>query len=860
MAPHTPIGIRSAGTSLAVNSPLALAPPLQGRGRLTIFFSAGDPDTAWQQLINALALGPASVVLHGESGRPFNPNEGPAPSTATAVPIADLLARKPRLVLMPSLVGALDGSGTTRWQRAQALLAAGVSVYAPLDVTELASLGDTIATLTGRRPANSVSDAVLARADDIVWVDRRTAAADEITGRGGDAPVVGAALRKLALRCLTSMEREIDPATGAIGGKDSSYRATVLAVISPDDGEKIVAAAARLAKQLEVSWEVIYLQPPGARHLEAAARETVQQALKLASRLGARTATIPCLNIAETVAQYALNHHAQHVVTGIHPGRSWERWPQRLSELVPALELMLVPVSARQSKRDHFAALFDDELSQPANYVVGALGCVVITLIGLALHPWIENVNVAMLYLLLVFVVARNYGRYPAVLSSVLGSWAFYVYFVPPFNVLGFADVQYFLTFAVLLTVALITGNLTADLRYQTQQAIKRETHTRALYKLARGLSGVLTREDVAATTERIMADSFKVRAGLVYPESDGQLQLSPGAHRIALDLDHARAVYEASDRRRPPPAEPEGPQRYLPLRAPMRTRGVLVLQLDQTHWAAPHGQQSDLETCASLIAIALERIHYVEIAQQALLKIESERLRNSLLTAISHDLRTPLTALVGLTEGLRLATTRDRLRQAIDDICDEAARLSRLVDNLLDMARLQIGAIKLRLEWQSIEEIVGCALYSLRFALAHHRVETRIPAELPLLRCDASLVERVIANLLENAVKYVPAGGRIQISASARQHQIVVAIEDDGPGIPEGAAIFDKFTRGNSESAIPGVGLGLAICHSIVEAHGGELWQQSSPAGGAGFWFSLPLIEPPPAPDQGPDSTAETA
>jgi len=806
---------------------------VQTAGRLTLFFSTGDLAPAWSQLLDVLQRQP--LLLHGDNGLPVSidalRDSVRATAAFDAVAVAELLQQRPPAVLMPVLTGSVR-DGETRWERTQLLLAAGVSVFAPLDVTELASLAQTVSALTGRRPLALVSDAVLRRADEIVLVDQR-----------GSAEGTAAALRTLALRSLSSIDRSSD----LPGARDE---ARVVAVIGADEGEKVVEVADRLAHQLESSFEVICIQPPESRYASTAERESVQRTLKLAARLGARTATIPCLNIAEAVAQYVQAHHCRHVVAGMHVGRSSERWPKRLAELVPDVQLTLVPVAKRAWHRALLAAVFGEERKSLLAYLTALLGCGLVTGVGLLAHGRIENVNIALLYLLLVFVLGRSFGRYPAMVGALLSSWAFYFYFVPPYHGFGLNDPQYFMTFAVMLTVALITGNLTAGMRYQSRAAVRRESRTRALYELAQALSGVLTREEVAAIARRILADNFKVDCTLLCADDDGHLQLVGSGGQVPCDTGYALRVFEASDRRLPLPEEVDGVLHYLPLRTSMRTRGVLVFRFEARHWREPDGSDSDLDTCASLIAIALERIHYVEISQQALLKIESERLRNSLLTAISHDLRTPLTALVGLAESLHFADDRTRLQQGVNEICDEAARLSRLVDNLLDMARLQTGAVKLRLEWQSVEEVVGCALYSLRLALQHHRIETDIPAQLPLLRCDAALIERVLANLLENAAKYVPQGGCIRIAATVVSGQMEISVEDDGPGVAGDAAIFEKFSRGDAESAIPGVGLGLAICRSIVEAHGGRIWQQAAQAGGAGFRFSLPLNEPPPSPD----------
>jgi two-component system sensor histidine kinase KdpD len=252
-----------------------------------------------------------------------------------------------------------------------------------------------------------------------------------------------------------------------------------------------------------------------------------------------------------------------------------------------------------------------------------------------------------------------------------------------------------------------------------------------------------------------------------------------------------------------------------------------------------------------------LERVHYIEVAQNALVNMESERLRNSLLAALSHDLRTPLTSLVGLSESL--AGSRPALGAAQLDLAgalhDEALRMSALVSNLLDMARIQSGEVKFNLQWQPLEEVVGSALRASASQLKQHGVSTRLPAELPLLRYDAVLIERVLCNLLENAAKYTPPGSRIEIAAALHGQSMQVMVCDDGPGLPHGReeAIFEKFTRGERESAKPGVGLGLAICRAIIEAHGGAikgLAPTASPLGGAAFVFTLPLGMPPAMPE----------
>jgi two-component system sensor histidine kinase KdpD len=306
----------------------------------------------------------------------------------------------------------------------------------------------------------------------------------------------------------------------------------------------------------------------------------------------------------------------------------------------------------------------------------------------------------------------------------------------------------------------------------------------------------------------------------------------------------------------------PGSPVLYLPLRAPMRLRGVLAVQPTQPDRLLVPEQRRLLDTCASLVAIALERVHYVDVAQTSTVQMESERLRNSLLAAISHDLRTPLATLVAMADSMALTQpppheAQTRIAQAIRDA---ARRMSLLVSNLLDMARLESGAVQLNRQWQPLEEVVGSALRSLGDALQDHPVSVSLPEDLLMVNIDAVLIERVLANLLENAVKYTPAGTAIEIGARATSEAVELWIDDHGPGLPKGREeeLFKKFERGQKESATPGVGLGLAICRAIAQAHGGSVDGRSRDDGGARFTLRLPRGEPPPLPSLEEATVAE--
>jgi two-component system, OmpR family, sensor histidine kinase KdpD len=288
----------------------------------------------------------------------------------------------------------------------------------------------------------------------------------------------------------------------------------------------------------------------------------------------------------------------------------------------------------------------------------------------------------------------------------------------------------------------------------------------------------------------------------------------------------------------------PASPCLMLPLTAPMRLRGVLAVEGQGRRWSPE--QRELLDTCAALLAISLERIHYIEVAQSSTVQIESERLRNSLLTAISHDLRTPLAVLVGLADALKLTPLNGGQADVADAMRRSALRMSALVSNLLDMARLQSGAVQLNRQWLPLQEVVGSTLAGLDELLAGRPVAVDLPADLPLVQLDAVLIERVLVNLLENAAKY--ASGAIRISARTAGRHVEIDVADNGPGFPAGreAQLFDKFERGDRESATPGVGLGLAIAKAIVEAHGGSISAHNVATGGACVRIELPLGQPP--------------
>jgi two-component system sensor histidine kinase KdpD len=502
----------------------------------------------------------------------------------------------------------------------------------------------------------------------------------------------------------------------------------------------------------------------------------------------------------------------------------------------------------------------DRRRAKNLRYLWAACACIAVTAVSMPLAAHFDRSNIVAIFILAVVLVGVRLGRGPAALSAVLNVAAFDFFFVPPRFSFAVSDVQYLLTFFIMLAVGLITGQLTAGLRFQARVASHREERAGSLYEIARDLSGAVQIDQVIKISRESIERTFRATAAILLPDQNGQITMpslgtSPSMADKPLNIEIGIAQW-AFDRGQPAGFStdtlPGSEILYIPLRAPTRARGVLSVKANNRRLLRIPEQRQLLDTFAALIAIALERVHYVGVAQEALITMESERLRNSLLAALSHDLRTPLTVLVGLAESLYL--TKPELsavqRETAEAITEEAHRMSALVSNLLDMARIESGGVKLNLEWQPLEEVIGTALDATRGILKQHRIEVRLPPDLPLVRFDALLIERVLVNLLENAAKYTPAGSTVTIAAETVADYLSVSVSDNGPGLPIGRedAVFEKFTRGHRESATPGVGLGLAICRAIIESHGGKIRGLNRPGGGASFNFTLPLGHPPPS------------
>ncbi|QVN18355.1 DUF4118 domain-containing protein [Burkholderia pyrrocinia] len=826
------------------------------------------------------------------------------------------LARQPQLILVDELAHSnVQGARhLKRWQDVYELLDVGIDVYTTVNVQHLESLNDVVGAITGIRVWETVPDRVFDAADEVTLVDLP---AEELLERMRDGKVYLAQQAERAVRnffrkgnLIALRELALRRTADRVDAQMREYRADrsiqriwqarerLLVCVGPGaEAPTLVRAAARLAASLKADWIAVYVETPRLQRLPDAQRQRTLDALKLAAELGAETATLAGADAVAALIGYAKVRNVSKIVAGGSPKvglvRRFARpFGEQLAERAGDVDLMLIRASASDEARaapldprardwrDAFAQ-FGTHRSPPRHYVYAAAICAAITVVASLVSERLDLTNLVMLYLLGVVFSAVRLGRGPGVLQSFLSVAAFDYFFVPPRMSFSVSDTQYLLTFFGMLLTSLVISHLTSTLTRQASVAQRRERRTGAIYAMARELGAALTTEQIVEIGSRHVGEVFRARVAFLLPDSADKVRQKIEEPDAAvtltgadLDSDVGQWVY---DQQKPAgrgtDTLPATAALYLPLKAPMRTRGVLAVASREPRELEVPEQQRMLDAFAAQIALALERVHYVEIARDALVNMESERLRNSLLSAISHDLRTPLTTIVGfssmLANGRAAAQGGDaaaaerfaqREGELVDAIHDEALRMTGIVTNLLDMARLQAGSLQLKRQWSLLEETVGAALAACKRVLARHPARVSLPADLPLLQMDAVLMERLFTNLFENAAKYTPPDTPIDIGAERVSDDglpfVRVHVDDHGPGLPAGmeTRIFDKFTRGEKESATPGIGLGLAICRAIVEAHGGKIGalNRTAPDGhvtGARFWFTLPVETPPAAP-----------
>ncbi|MBL0198369.1 MAG: sensor histidine kinase KdpD [Myxococcales bacterium] len=788
------------------------------------------------------------------------------------------LGRRPKLLLVDELAhtNAAGSRHPKRWQDVEELLDAGIDVFTTMNVQHVESLNDIVAQISRVQVRETVPDSTLDRADAIELVD---IAPEELLARLKEGKVYLPdqakraaahffqrgnllALRELALRRTAQRVdedvREYREEHGVAVPWPAGERIVVCVGPAPSSG-RLIRAAARMAAGLRCPWVASYVDSTTARPMSESARLQLEAHLRVAETLGATVTRLSGPSVSGALLDYARKHNVTRLVIGkpTH-SRLWDRVRgSLLDEIVRGSGEIDVHVIRGDSARE--APPRDDPRGSGRStgrqylsatlLVAGTLG------LALVLRGLLDLPDLEMLFLLAVMVAAVWFGRGPSILAAGLGVASYDFFFVAPEHTFSVDDRRYFLTFGMMFAVGFAMSELAGKRRRQQRDAQAREERTAVLYALTRELSSTDEPARIAAIAARHAADIFSAEAIVLGVTTDGELQplgrFPEGAELDVRDAGVAKWSHEHDALAGLGTGTLPGAEALCsPLRAGQSRLGVLALvPRDQAEMRAD--QRGFLDVLCRQVAVALERARLSEEAKQSALRAKTEEMRSSLLSAVSHDLRTPLASITGAATSLRDdanlgAETRGEL---VESIVDQAERLERLVANLLDMTRLESGGVALRRDWVPLDEMIGSALTRLEARLGAREVTVSIAADVPLVSVDPVLFEQVFVNLLENADKYTPGGSPLEIDARRDGDSVEIEVRDHGPGLPPGAEerVFEKFYRG-PHAGVAGAGLGLPICKGIVEAHGGTLRAETREAGGAAFHISIPQGGTPPS------------
>jgi two-component system sensor histidine kinase KdpD len=786
--------------------------------------------------------------------------------------IDSVLLRSPRLVLVDELAhtNAPGSRHAKRYQDVEELLDRGINVYTTLNIQHIESLNDVVAQITGTKVRETIPDHVIDSVTDIELVDLPP---DELINRlqEGKVYIPEQAQRAIlkffrkgnltALRELTmrrAAERVDDQMraymrTRAIPGPwPASER--LLVCISPGAlGERLIRTARRLADELNAEWFAIYVETPNQARISQEQRDQVAGSLRLAEELGAKTTSVPGQSVAETVMEYAHRHNVTKVIAGkpIH-----SRWMEllrgsvvdHLIRLSGPIDVYVISSEAEPTTKKVFE---DWRPHRPfIRYIWGLLLVGATTGLCALIAPYISSTNLIVVYLLAVVIAAFYLGRGPAIVTSVIGVAAFDYFFVPPFLTLAISDTEYLLTFMGLLAVGLVISQLTSLVRDQAEAAKQREVQTVALYELGRDLTETSGLEAVTQTAIAHIGQTFSREVAIFLPVADILKVYATSADLAISEDDLAVAVWtfeHGQPAGRGTDTLPEASMRYQPLKTMRGGVGVLGVKPSISNRFLTRDQIRTLDAFANQIALAIERARLAEQTRQTEMLEITDKLQNALLNSISHDLRTPLVSITGALSSLandQVTLDKSARQSLIETASEEADRLNRLVGNLLDMTRLESGAMQVKRDACDIQDLVGSSLEELGSRLGDRPVIVDVPDTLPLVSMDFVLIQRVLVNVVDNGLKYSSSGSPIEIRAQMAGAFVEITVSDRGVGIPSEdlTRIFDKFYRVQRPDNVNGTGLGLAIGKGIVDAHGGFISAENRQGGGTIITIAIPV------------------
>ncbi|MBS5491604.1 MAG: sensor histidine kinase KdpD [Sutterella wadsworthensis] len=792
--------------------------------------------------------------------------------TTETLDIDAIIRRRPALVVIDELPHSNPPNARhlKRWQDIEDILDVGIDVYSAMNIQHLESLNDMVGTMTGVDVKETIPDRFFDEADEVRLVDLPP---DDLLKRleAGKIYLPGfieraknhffrkanlIALRELSLRLMADrLETEIREHRSL--STDQSVRDAsfgLLLVIESPDAHEIIREAGRLARSLAGNWHVLWLDKPGeSRKRRRAAAET----LAFAESLGAVTA-MATGHFGREVSAYAREHNLSMIAsadTGLYT-TYWRR--RELRRRAPEVTFVILSSTVgKEPLSERLLATLRAQDEEVTGYAITSIVTILLTGLFSALIPWIQPTNFAMCYLLVSFIAAIRYGLKTAAYAVVLSIICFDLVAVEPLGSFAVSDLQYVFTFFVMLTVGIVAARLVAKRETIAREAREREAQMGLLYETASAFATYMDRETLYRQAHEVLTTYLDIALEIWEPDDEEGFrrmtrafaQADPALMRLAVD--HQRPTGRATT------TLGQSEYLYVPLKSSTGdVLAVAVLRLENNEQWTDALSRRLIDALLTLLGQAIERLSSQDEARESLANLENERLRHSLVRSLSHDLKTPLTTLtLGAESVLEKLKRRDH-DGAFDEtvqLIKSSERMSRLVTNMLDMAKLQSGSFKPNMAFFPADELVSGGLGLLKERLRDFKLDIKLQPDCPLLFGDQVLLERLLFNLLDNAVKYCPFGSRILIEVTQRNQTVMVAVHDNGPGLPAGdpQKLFDPFRRGQKESKIAGVGLGLAICRSIARAHNADLLALPSTMGGASFILMLPYVEPPAMDDE---------
>jgi len=787
-----------------------------------------------------------------------------------------ILARRPALVLVDELAhtNAPGSRHPKRYLDVQEILTQGIDVYTTLNIQHVESLNDVVAQITRIRVRETVPDSVIDRADDVEIIDLTP---DDLIKRLNEGKVYLpktakratqnyfspgnlTALRELALRrtaqrvdeqLLTHMQAH------AIPGPWAASDRVLVCIDEQPRGASLVRYARRQADRLRAPWAALHIETPRTARLGEPDKDRIAATLRLAEQLGGEAVTLPGQDIVQEILRYASAKNFSHVVIGTPKTSRWREFVEGSVSHDLIRRAGDISVHIISGERDisvpRGVALVEPRRFRLWPYLVSTAYVGIALGVGTLLFRVLDLRNIALVFLMAVLTTAVGSGLWPALYASVLSTLVLNFFFLDPLYTLDISDPESVTALLFFLGVAIIASNLTGRVHRQAAAARQRARATEDLYLFSKKLAATGTLDDVLWATAHQMASMLKLRVVILLPDNDSlsvRAGYPPDDSLVDADIAAARWAWEHNrPAGRGSDTLPGARRLYLPLRTGRKAVGVIGLDNDKQGPLLTPEQQRLFDALADQAAVAVERIQLVADVDRAKLAAEADRLRSALLTSISHDLKTPLASIMGAAGTLKQyfgAMPEADRTELLSTVVDESERLNRFIANLLDMTKIESGAMEPNSALHYVGDVVGTALRRAAKITVQHRTELDLQADLPMLKLDPVLFEQVLFNLIDNAAKYAPAESTIRIQGWADAGAVLLQVMDEGPGIPPDdlERVFDTFYRVRKTDQVrAGTGLGLSICRGFVEAMGGTIKAGNRPdRSGAVFTIRMPV------------------